>query len=124
MTNPPTWFKSLVVFELVFQMPFFLLAIYAITRGTPRRKEDEFDSIVVRGDGVFRSLCMIYGSSTATTLIPIFASISTQRDTTFAERGMLVCFYLPYIIFPVWLVAIAACEENVFGTVGMERKRR
>lgn len=119
MTNPPTWFKSLVVFELIFQMPFFLLAIYAIMyRNSSGR--------IIRGDGIFRSLCMIYGSSTATTLIPIFASMAfAQSDaTTFVERGTLVCFYLPYAIFPIWLVVIAACEEDVFGTVGMDRKRR
>ena len=66
---------------------------------------------------------MIYGSSTSTTLIPIFASILTQRDTTVAEKGVLLCFYLPYIIFPLWLVVIAVCEEDVFGK-NLEKKRK
>ena len=114
MMHPPTWFSSLVLIELVFQVPFFFLAVYAIARRAN-------DKAVVRGDGVFRSLCMIYGSSTATTLIPIFASILTQRDTTVAEKCTLLCFYLPYIIFPLWLVAIAVCEENVFGK-NLEKK--
>jgi hypothetical protein len=116
MMHPPTWFSSLVVIELVFQVPFFFLAVYAIARRSN-------DKAVVRGDGVFRSMCMIYGSSTATTLIPIFASILTQRDTTVAEKGVLLCFYLPYIIFPLWLVVIAVCEEDVFGK-NLEKKRK
>ncbi len=116
MMHPPTWFSSLVVIELVLQVPFFLLAVYAIAR-RPNNKA------VVRGDGVFRSLCMIYGSSTATTLIPIFASILTERHTSVAEKGVLLCFYLPYIIFPLWLVVIAVCEENVFGKT-LDKKRK
>ena len=68
------------------------------------------------GDGLFRSLCIIYGSSTATTLIPILSSIISDEDTTIEEKGILLGFYLPYLIFPIWLVSIAVCEQNVFGS--------
>ncbi|KAL3794011.1 hypothetical protein ACHAW5_004296 [Stephanodiscus triporus] len=119
LIHPPTWFSSLIAIEFVFQVPFFLLAVYAIARRSHDDDDDDDErkgtSNKIQGDGVFRSLCMIYGSSTATTLIPIFASIFTQRDTTVVEKAILLCFYLPYIIFPLWLVVIAVCEENVFG---------
>lgn len=117
MTYPmERWFTSIVSIEILFQLPFFFLAVYALLQH-PRNYGDGDGgaSALTRGDGLFRSLCLIYGSSTATTLIPIFACILTDEDTTIGEKGVLMGFYLPYFIFPMWLVVIAACEENVFG---------
>src|SRR5210317_795776 len=112
MVHPPqTWFSSLVAIEVLFQLPFFFVAVYAILNSNGTNKKNTF----IRGDGLFRSLCIIYGSSTATTLIPIFSSILTDADTTTGEKGVLLSFYLPYIVFPLWLVIIAVCEQNVFG---------
>ena len=111
MVHPPqTWFSSLVAIEVLFQLPFFFVAVYAILNSNGTNK-----NTFIRGDGLFRSLCIIYGSSTATTIIPIFASILTDADTTTGEKGVLLSFYLPYIIFPMWLVIIAVSEQNVFG---------
>ena len=113
MLHPPqTWFSSLVAIEVLFQLPFFFLAVYAIFNSNRNGKNK---NTLFRGDGLFRSLCIIYGSSTATTLIPIFASILTDADSTPSEKGVLLSFYLPYIVFPLWLVIIAVCEQNVFG---------
>lgn len=102
---PPNWFSSLVAIEVLFQLPFFFVAVYAFHPSTR-----------LCGDGLFRSLCIIYGSSTATTLIPILSSIISDEDTTIEEKGILLGFYLPYLIFPIWLVSIAVCEQNVFGS--------
>ena len=111
MVHPhQTWFSSLVAIEVLFQLPFFFVAVYAIFNSNRTNK-----NTLIRGDGLFRSLCIIYGSSTATTLIPIFASIMTERETTTGEKGVLLTFYLPYIVFPLWLVIISVCEQNVFG---------
>lgn len=116
MTHPPQpWFTSLVAIEIFLQIPFFFVAVYAIIKNDTRANNQKFGKRnVIQGNGTFRSLCMVYGSSTATTLIPIFASIFTDHDTTLGEKGILLCFYLPYFIFPLWLVVIAVCEENVF----------
>ncbi|KAL7549663.1 hypothetical protein ACHAWF_012930, partial [Thalassiosira exigua] len=114
MHPPPLWFSSLVMIEVLFQLPCFIIAVYALTRSQPNNGEGRHS--IVRGDGLFRSLCLIYGSSTATTLIPIFACLLADADTTLGEKGILMGFYLPYFIFPVWLVVIACCEENVFGS--------
>jgi len=114
MTYPfQPWFTALVGIEVLFQVPFFFLAIYALLH---QSKNCENSNALIRGDSLFRSLCIVYGSSTATTLIPIFASIFTNQDTTVGEKAILCSFYLPYIIFPLWLVVIAVCEDNVFGT--------
>ncbi len=118
MTHPPQpWFTSLVAIEFFLQMPFFFVALYTILQ---HRKNDtkvnnqNKNGSITQGNGIFRSLCIVYGSSTATTLIPIFASIVTENETTLGEKSILLCFYLPYFIFPLWLVVIAVCEENVF----------
>lgn len=112
MEHPPQpWFSSLVFLEVTFQLPFFFLAVYAILKSNGKANTT---NNIIRGDGIFRSLCMIYGSSTATTLVPIFASIFSDQSTTLGEKGVLLGFYIPYLVFPLWLVAIAAMNENVF----------
>ena len=98
MTHPTDiWFSSLVAIEILFQLPFFFYAISAMLK---------------RRD-INKNLCIVYASSTATTLIPIFASILTDDDTTVGERGVLLSFYLPYFIFPLWLIMIAASDQSV-----------
>ncbi|KAL3756045.1 hypothetical protein ACHAWU_002624 [Discostella pseudostelligera] len=125
MTHPPQpWFTSLVAIEILLQMPFFFVAVYAILQ---KQKNDtntlnQNGRSIIEGNGIFRSLCMVYGSSTATSLIPIFASILTDDGTTLREKGILLCFYFPYFIFPLWLVVIAVCEENVFGSKSKKRE--
>jgi len=103
------WFTSLVGIELILQLPFFVYSVYVLT--STNREESRW----TRGDGVFRSLCMIYGSVTCTTLVPIFASIHADPATTAMEKAVLGGFYFPYFVFPFWLVLIAASSENVFG---------
>mmetsp|Transcript_24604 Transcript_24604/g.51232 ORF Transcript_24604/g.51232 Transcript_24604/m.51232 type:complete len:118 (+) Transcript_24604:346-699(+) len=76
-------------------------------------------STKISGKGHFRSLCLIYGASTATTLIPILSCVAFDPDTTFSEKGILLGFYLPYLIFPVWLVWIAFWNEDVFAETGV-----
>ena len=104
LMRPPSydvWFSSVVACEILFQLPFFAYAVYAL-----------LDPARVNGRGGFRSACLIYGSHTATTLVPILATIATDPET---KKATLFCFYLPYLVFPVWLVYIAVRNEDVFG---------
>ena len=105
------WFSSLVSIEVMFQLPFFFLAIYALLQ-QPKDPQKR----TIRGDGPFKSLCIVYGSSTATTLVPILQHILTDEETELSEKGILLSFYLPYLIFPLWLVVIAVCNEDIFGS--------
>lgn len=123
MTHPhQPWFSSLVALEVLFQLPFFFLAVYALLQQSKNNKKRN-ENALIQGDGIFRSLCIVYGSSTATTLVPIFASVFTDHDTTMGEKGVLLGFYLPYLVFPLWLVVIAVCEENVFGADLAKKKK-
>lgn len=95
----PLWIQSLIVTELVFQLPFFFVACYFLCYFVP-----------VAGSGYpdwFRSACIAYGAHTSTTLVPILATLATNTLATPAERCMLTAVYLPYLIFPFWFMCIA-----------------
>ena len=110
MTAPhPLFFKSFVSCELLFQLPFFMAAVYVLLQPNSSEKKKHC------GKGWFRTASLIYGSHTVTTLIPILATIAYDASITSLERGVLFGFYLPYLIFPLWLVVIAALNENIFG---------
>ena len=64
MEHQPVWFKSLILFELLFQLPFFFVGYHAFYHGRNW----------VRIPGI------AYGVHTATTLIPILAEILTDED--------------------------------------------
>ena len=103
MTHPiEPWFTSLVSLEIVFQLPFFFYAVHSILNNNFTRH--------------FRSLCIVYGASTSTTLVPILASILSDGDTTISEKAVLLAFYLPYLVFPLWLTVIAVCDESSVGS--------
>lgn len=113
MTHPTeTWFTSLVSLEIVFQLPFFFYAVYSILN--------------CAYGFYFRPLCIAYGASTATTLIPILACVLSDDDTTTSEKGVLLGFYLPYLMFPLWLMILGVCEAGTLideGSVGMKKKK-
>lgn len=111
--NYDVWFSSVVACEIVFQLPFFAYAVYAL-----------LDQTRVNGRGGFRTACLVYGSHTATTLIPILATIATDPETDWTQRATLFGFYLPYLMFPLWLVCIAASNEDVFGTSSGDGKSK
>ena len=107
------WFQSIVVFEMIFQLPFFFCAVHFFS-----------DPTVVTYPLWFHRACIIYGSHTATTLVPIlptlwFQDINHNNNNDENEdwiapplekRILLVLIYLPYFVFPAWLAAIAALD--------------
>ena len=115
LMKPPhydVWFSSVVACEILFQLPFFFYAVYAL-----------LDPTRVDGTGIFRSACLIYGSHTATTLVPILATIATDPETDTMQRATLFGFYLPYLVFPVWLLFIAVKNDNVFGMAAKSKTK-
>ena len=107
MTAPiDLWLKSFISCELIFQLPFFVYATHRIYYSLP--------------SDLFRSLCLVYGAHTSTTLIPILTYIlsppSTHPTTSVSERFILAMFYFPYLLFPAWIMIIAIRSPNMFGT--------
>ena len=118
----PPWFRSLVACEVLLQLPFFVYATRVIwNRGGGGGGGG--------GGGAFRPLCVAYGSHTATTLIPIMATVASDGTTTMGEKVVLLGLYLPYLIFPLWLALVAAggfgggFESEWGGAEAVEKER-
>ena len=115
MTEPYDLFlKSFVYCEVFFQVPFFIYAVRTL--------------LLKQSSTRFRLLSLIYGSHTVTTLVPILSSIIWQGDDEYnknsLEKCILFCFYLPYLIFPLWLVIIALNSENMFSSDDERRQKK
>ena len=99
MSNPREllWFQSLIACEMAFQLPFFFAAVFMIGSSSRTIYPDWF-----------RSACIAYGAHTATTMAPILATLATNEKATVMERAVILSVYLPYLIFPLWILFIAA----------------
>nr|KAF6459434.1 transmembrane protein 97 [Rousettus aegyptiacus] len=100
LQDPPTWFKSFLFCELVFQLPFFPIATYAFFKG---------------GCKWIRTPAIIYSVHTMTTLIPILSTFlfedfskasgfKGQGPKAFHERLTLISIYAPYFLIPLVLL--------------------
>jgi hypothetical protein len=96
------WFQSLVTCELFFQVPYFLAAVYFFRRETTSEYPDWF-----------RSASIAYGAHTATTMAPILTTLAFNAAASFQERLLVTAMYLPYLIFPLWILWIAATDNSI-----------
>jgi len=104
MTAPhDLWLKVFITCEMLFQLPFFVVATRAILRSEKEAPPSWF-----------RSACLVYGSHTSTTLFPILATILLNEENTLTEKATLFGFYFPYLLFPAWLVYICVVNEDIF----------
>ena len=94
------WFQSMIFCEMLFQLPYFFVAVYYLSSNK---------TVYPRW---FQNACVAYGAHTATTLVPILATVATNAAATVAERWTLSCVYLPYLIFPLWILAIAVMSDD------------
>ena len=107
------WFKAFVYIEVLFQLPFFFYALYGL-----------MFPMKVDGRGLYRSLCLVYGGHTSTTLVPILACHVYNQDTTLVEKIGLISIYLPYLIFPLWLVVICFFSDDVFNDKKIDKLKK
>ncbi|KAJ2717197.1 Transmembrane protein 97 [Coemansia spiralis] len=85
-----TWFRSMLVCELVLQLPFFFYAVWALWTSSPRRHLP----------------LLVYGVHVSTTMVPILGTLLRGAiDRTCRERALLAALYLPYLLIPLLLVA-------------------
>jgi hypothetical protein len=107
MADPPVWFKSFILFELLFQLPFFFIGFKAFYE----RKN------WIRIPGV------VYGAHTATTLVPILAEIlHSDSFPDEAARWKLFFIYLPYLIVPASMAYVLGVDAKPFGAKGGTNK--
>lgn len=93
------WFRSLVACEFLFQLPFFFTAIHFMSQ----RKGTTYPDW-------FRCACIAYGAHTATTMVPIIAALATNPKAGLQSKIVISEMYLPYAIFPLWLMWIAVTD--------------
>ena len=99
MVDPPAWFQAFVYCEILFQLPFFILASYVFIKGINR-----FPWI--------RRPVLMYAAHTATTTISIafhiflydFSGSKHPGPITFNERFTLFAIYSPFLIIPIMLL--------------------
>ncbi|KAK9827912.1 hypothetical protein WJX74_008856 [Apatococcus lobatus] len=91
MRDMPPWFMALAANEIFVQLPFFFVGAYAF----------------LTGKHWIRMPALLYGVSTATTLLPILAELLSQPGP---HTTILVAFYLPYLIFPA-AIAVAMVQK-------------
>ena len=99
----PPWFQALVASEFLVQVPFFVVACHVLTHEKYTQLE--------RYPRWFQTLCIIYGSSVSTTLVPILPSFWTSDAMTSAQIAMTTGFYAPYLLFPLALLYLAARDD-------------
>jgi hypothetical protein len=103
------WFQALVTCELCFQLPFFIVAVRMLLLRVQSSKHHEHDD---RYPDWFRYACIAYGSHTATTMAPILATLIVSSTSTAQERVTITALYLPYLIFPLWILRLAVQDDN------------
>ena len=59
-------------------------------------------------------MIIVYGTHTATTLIPILSEIAYSDVLTFSEKNILISFYLPYFIIPAILTIYFVFHTDPF----------
>lgn len=96
MREQPFWLKSLLAAELVFQLPFFFVAVYGL----------------LYNKRWLRIPAIIYGSHTATTLLPILAEISFSIRISYEKKIALFGCYLPYLFIPLSIVYYFSMNPN------------
>mmetsp|Transcript_43797 Transcript_43797/g.106212 ORF Transcript_43797/g.106212 Transcript_43797/m.106212 type:complete len:223 (+) Transcript_43797:3-671(+) len=124
------WFKSIICCELLFQVPFFFVAIHIMRAYSKKNEENEqkqrskskdltsssSSSTTTTKDydcypGWFKTLCLLYGSHVSTTLVPILATFVMSTEMTPLQKLITVSIYSPYLIFPTALLYFAAKDD-------------
>jgi hypothetical protein len=105
MCSRPPWFVAIVCFELLFQLPFFFVVLWA----WPKRAS------------WLRIPMICYGAHTATTLVPIFGELFSAPLQQ--HQLIVLCgFYLPYFCIPLALMWFAA-KDQLFSVSESRAKR-
>jgi hypothetical protein len=115
MRDAPIWFQSLLVCELLLQVPFFVTACYFLGQAPAQPKNpsnnNKNNDNEYHYPSWFRDACIVYGSHTATTLVPILCVILTDPGTIMTQKMVLCGFYVPYLVFPLWILYLAIISK-------------
>jgi len=104
---------------MILQLPFFIAALKMITISSSSTLPMS-DATNEGGKETpqhypswFRSVCVIYGSHVATTLVPIISTFAMSREMSTQQKCATITIYSPYLIFPLWVMWLAIREDFV-----------
>lgn len=105
-TSPPCYLAPISVtnqvgivwVEVLLQVPYFFAALAAWRARAPW----------------IRIPTIVYGSHTATTLVPILAHFLADTRLSTTERARLVAIYAPYLLMPLLMLWRACTREHLF----------
>ncbi|XP_052718081.1 sigma intracellular receptor 2-like [Crassostrea angulata] len=114
MADPPPWFKSFCLCEILVQFPFFFVATYALWKG-------------VQNCQWIRVPFIVYSTHVATTTIAICFHILMESfnhpkypgPDTLKERLSLLAVYAPYLIVPFLMLL-----DSLFSGVYTKKVKR
>lgn len=118
MAHPPAWFQTFIWFEILIQLPFFFVALYAYWKGVSRCQW-------------IRLPIVVYSTHTLTALICIYNHIFFNNfsneiypgPSTLTERMMLALFYFPYFIVPLMLF-VDSLFSPLYYTLGSQKTKK
>eukprot|EP00850_Spirogloea_muscicola_P000354 SM000001S04756 [mRNA] locus=s1:2006109:2009344:+ [translate_table: standard] len=93
----PLWFVSLVWCEVLFQLPFYVVAVYAFL----------YERSWIRVPAI------VYAAHTATTMVPILTVILCSSLSR-ADRLALTGVYLPFLVLPLLVLLRIAPQSEPF----------
>lgn len=112
MKNAPStdyvWFSSLICCEILFQLPFFFVAVKMLTGGCNLNESSQQSQHYPEW---FRMACIIYGSHVSTTLVPIIATFAANGEMSIRQKCATTAIYSPYLVFPFSLMWLAVREN-------------
>uniref|UniRef100_A0A060T2R5 Efficient mitochondria targeting-associated protein 19 n=1 Tax=Blastobotrys adeninivorans TaxID=409370 RepID=A0A060T2R5_BLAAD len=85
MAAPPTWLKSFLWIELVFQVPFFVIGAIGLCKGCKKTYP----------------LILVYCVEAAVTTFGCLAEVSFMDALTTSEKINLAAMYMPMVLIPV-----------------------
>ena len=79
------WFSSMICCEILFQLPFFIVAVNMIMMTTHSSASSckKVDDVYPEW---FRTSCIIYGSHVSTTLIPIISTFVMSQEMSILQK--------------------------------------
>ena len=107
MDSKPDWFRSFIICEALFQLPFFFSAIYAL----------------VYHKNWIRIPAIVYGAHVSTTLIPILAEFIASSSLSSTEKTYLCGIYSPYLLIPALLCLYMCLVPKPFPDSGSNTKK-
>ena len=90
MTSLPTWFQIAVWIEVLFQLPYFFLAIKWLLEGSKQ----------------FRIPTLIYSTHVSTVVTIILGCFALDETISLSQKMILIAIYFPYLLIPLWLLYI------------------